>query len=157
MCSLFVHQQTTLTIFTYFVRQVAVHHLENLMSALAVAQTNRPTSRTRTQPTASEKKMLPPQQLAKTQPKPRAAARLEARVPANVLAMVKRAATLEQRTVTEFVVEHLNIAAQQVLLDQTFFSVDEEKFKAFEAMMAAPMSENNALQQLLSSRSPWDK
>lgn len=84
-------------------------------------------------------------------------ARLEARMPTTVLDKVKRAATLEQRTVTDFVVEHLNAAAEQVLLDQTFFSLDEEKFSAFEAMMAAPMSENKAIQNLLSSRSPWDK
>lgn len=127
------------------------------MSAFASAQTNRLPSCSRMQQTAPEKKTLPSQQRAKTQSKPKADARLEARVPANILALVKRAATLEQRTVTEFVVEHLNIAAQQVLLDQTFFSIDEEKFKAFEAMMDAPMSENAALQKLLSSRSPWEK
>ncbi|WP_371434655.1 DUF1778 domain-containing protein [Polaromonas sp.] len=127
------------------------------MSALAVAPTDYPTSRRRGHAAASKKTTTQVQQRAKAQPKPKADARLEARVPANVLALVKRAATLEQRTVTEFVVEHLNTAAQQVLLDQTFFSIDEENFKAFEAMMAAPMSENTALQQLLSSRSPWDK
>ena len=127
------------------------------MSALAVAPSIRPTSRSRGHAAAKNKTTSQPQQQAKTRAKPKADARLEARVPANVLAMVRRAATLEQRTVTEFVVEHLNTAAQQVLLDQTFFSVDEEKFQAFEAMMAAPMSDNEALQQLLSSRSPWDK
>lgn len=127
------------------------------MSALAVAPTEYPTSRPRVRAATSKKTTKLVQQRAKTQPKAKADARLEARVPANVLALVKRAATLEQRTVTEFVVEHLNTAAQQVLLDQTFFSIDEENFKAFEAMMAAPMSENTALQKLLSSRSPWDK
>lgn len=124
----------------------------------ALALPNRPTSRPRRNEVAPERTIPEPQQQVKAQPKAKKAdARLEARVPANLLAMVKRAAMFEQRTLTEFVVAHLNTAAQQVLLDQTFFSIDEEKFKAFEAMMAAPMSENKALQQLLSSRSPWDK
>lgn len=84
-------------------------------------------------------------------------ARLEARLPAPVMARIKQAASIEERSLTDFVVAHLNSAAQNVLLDQTFFSLDKEKFNAFEAMMAAPMSENKAIQQLLNSTSPWDK
>lgn len=127
------------------------------MSALAAAHSHFLSSPRQGREAAPTEAATQVRQRAKAPSKPKADARLEARVPANVLALVKRAATLEQQTVTEFVVEHLNAAAQEVLLDQVFFSVDEERFKAFEAMMAAPMSENGDLQKLLSSRSPWDK
>ena len=124
------------------------------MSTLAASTTSHPSSRARGS-VAVPKKTLPSRSPKET--KPRSDSRLEARIPTNVLARVKRAAALEQRTLTDFVVTHLNEAAQQALLDQTFFSVNEADFKAFEAMMAAPMSENIAVQELLSSRSPWDK
>lgn len=84
-------------------------------------------------------------------------ARLEARVPQHVLSLVKQAAEAENSTVTDFVVHHLSAAAQDVLLDQTFFTLSEEQMNAFEVAMTAPMSENSALQKLLTSKSPWEK
>lgn len=96
---------------------------------------------------------------ASTQKKPSAvvSARLEARVPQHVLSLVKQAAEVENSTVTDFIVHHLSAAAQDVLLDQTFFTLSEEQMKAFEVAMTAPMSENAALQKLLTSKSPWEK
>lgn len=84
-------------------------------------------------------------------------ARLEARVPTHVMSLVKQAAEVRNSTVTDFVVHHLSAAAQDVLLDQTFFTLSEEQMTAFEVAMTAPMSENSALQKLLTSKSPWEK
>jgi uncharacterized protein (DUF1778 family) len=47
--------------------------------------------------------------------------------------------------------------AQQVLLDQTLFGVTPKQYKAFVALMDAPLSKNVALQRLLAKRSPWEK
>lgn len=47
--------------------------------------------------------------------------------------------------------------ARQVLLDQTMFSVPPKQYKAFLALMEAPLAENAALQRLLAKRAPWDK
>jgi uncharacterized protein (DUF1778 family) len=87
---------------------------------------------------------------------PLADRRLEARVTSEVLDTAKRAAALQGQTLTDFVVFSVSTAAQKVLLDQLFFSVDEEKFNAFEAALAAPLNSNAAIMKLLSSRSPWE-
>lgn len=85
----------------------------------------------------------------------RRAERLEARVAPAVMDTVRRAASVKGQTVTEFVVTAANNEAQKVLLDQVLFSVNEENFKAFEAALEAPLGENPAIKQLLSSVSPW--
>jgi uncharacterized protein (DUF1778 family) len=47
--------------------------------------------------------------------------------------------------------------AEQVLLDQTLFTVSAKQYKAFEALMNAPLAENAGVRQLLSKRAPWDR
>ena len=47
--------------------------------------------------------------------------------------------------------------AEQVLLDQTLFTVTANQHKAFVALMEAPLAENPALKRLLAKRAPWDK
>ena len=86
-----------------------------------------------------------------------ASERLEARVAPEVMDTVRRAASIKGQTVTDFVVTAANNEAQKVLLDQVLFSVNEENFKAFEAALDAPLSENAAVKQLLNSSSPWEK
>ena len=44
-----------------------------------------------------------------------------------------------------------------MLLDQTLFSVTPKQYKAFIALMDAPLGKNAALQRLLAKRSPWEK
>ena len=82
--------------------------------------------------------------------------RLEARVSPEVMDSVRRAASVKGQTVTDFVVLAASTAAQKVLLDQVLFSVSEEKFRAFEAALEAPLAENDAIKKLLASKSPWE-
>lgn len=82
--------------------------------------------------------------------------RLEARVSSEVMDSVRRAASVQGQTVTDFVVSAANTAAQRVLLDQVFFSISEEKFRAFEAALEAPLFENESIKKLLASKSPWE-
>lgn len=46
--------------------------------------------------------------------------------------------------------------AQQVLFDQTLFSVSPKQYKAFVALMDAPLGKNVPLQRLLAKRAPWE-
>ena len=46
--------------------------------------------------------------------------------------------------------------AQQVLFDQTLFSVSPKQYKAFVALMDAPLDKNVPLQRLLAKRAPWE-
>jgi uncharacterized protein (DUF1778 family) len=45
--------------------------------------------------------------------------------------------------------------AQSVLLDQVFFSLDEEKFRQFTALLDAPVQPNPGLERLLAVKAPW--
>ena len=47
--------------------------------------------------------------------------------------------------------------AEQVLLDQTLFAVNAEQYAAFEALMNAPLADNEGVQRLLAKRAPWER
>ena len=79
------------------------------------------------------------------------------RTPAAQRELIDRAARLQGKSRTEFMLEAARERAQQVLLDQTVFSVTLKQHKAFVAMMSAPLAENAALQRLLGKPSPWEK
>lgn len=70
--------------------------------------------------------------------------------------LIDRAAQLQGKSRTEFMLEASREKAQQVLLDQTMFSVTAKQYKAFLAVMEAPLADSAALQRLLARRSPWE-
>jgi hypothetical protein len=47
------------------------------------------------------------------------------------------------------------LRAEEVLLDQTFFVVDEQAFRAVQEMLDAPLAENPRLAKLLAVVPPW--
>jgi uncharacterized protein (DUF1778 family) len=79
------------------------------------------------------------------------------RTPSSQRELIDRAARLQGKTRTEFMLEASREKAQQVLLDQTLFSVSPKQYKAFVALMDAPLGKNTALQRLLAKRAPWEK
>lgn len=79
------------------------------------------------------------------------------RTPAAQRELIDRAARLQGKSRTEFMLEASREKAQQVLLDQTLFAVSTAQYKSFVAMMDAPLKDNRALQRLLAKRSPWQK
>lgn len=79
------------------------------------------------------------------------------RTPASQRELIDRAAQLQGKSRTEFMLEASREKAQQVLLDQTLFSVTPKQYKAFIALMDAPLGKNDALQRLLTRRSPWER
>ncbi len=86
-----------------------------------------------------------------------AATVINLRTPAAQRELIDRAAQLQGKTRTEFMLEASREKAQQVLLDQTMFSVTPKQYKAFLALMEAPLADNAALQRLLARRSPWEQ
>lgn len=79
------------------------------------------------------------------------------RAPAAQRELIDRAARLQGKSRTEFMLEAAREKAQQVLLDETLFQVTPAQYKAFIALMNAPLAENAALQRLLSRAAPWEK
>jgi uncharacterized protein (DUF1778 family) len=79
------------------------------------------------------------------------------RAPLEQRELIDRAARLQGKSRTDFMLEASREKAQQVLLDQTLFSVSAKQYKAFTALMDAPLSENVPLKRLLARRAPWEK
>lgn len=71
--------------------------------------------------------------------------------------LIDRAARLQGKSRTDFMLEASREKAEQVLLDQTLFTVSTKHYKAFVALMDAPLAGNPSLKRLLAKRAPWDK
>ncbi|MEB0135216.1 DUF1778 domain-containing protein [Actimicrobium sp. CCC2.4] len=84
-------------------------------------------------------------------------ATITVRMSVDVRELIDRAAALQNKIRTDFMLDASCIAARQVLLAQVFFQISEEQMKAFDAVTAEPMSKNAAIQKLLASRSPWER
>jgi uncharacterized protein (DUF1778 family) len=79
------------------------------------------------------------------------------RTPLSQRELIDRAAQLQGKSRTDFMLEASRDKAEQVLLDQTMFSVSAKQFKAFQALMDKPLAQNSRLKSLLAKRAPWDK
>lgn len=69
--------------------------------------------------------------------------------------LIDQAARLLGKSRSDFVLEAACDKAQSVLLDQVFFSLDDAKFRAFTAMLDAPVQPNPGLERLLAVKAPW--
>lgn len=78
------------------------------------------------------------------------------RAKANQRAIIDRAAELQGKSRSEFMLESAYQKAQDVILDRCFFGLDELKFKQFLALLDAPPTPNQKLNALLKTKSPWD-
>ncbi|MEG3987720.1 DUF1778 domain-containing protein [Microcoleus sp. S28C3] len=74
----------------------------------------------------------------------------------NQRALIDRAAQLQGKSRSEFMLESAYQKAQDVILDRCFFGLDELKFKQFLALLDAPPTANQKLNALLKTKSPWD-
>ncbi|MEG4810134.1 DUF1778 domain-containing protein [Microcoleus sp. F8-D3] len=74
----------------------------------------------------------------------------------NQRALIDRAAQLQGKSRSEFMLESAYQKAQDVILDRCFFGLDELKFKQFLALLDAPPAPNQKLKALLKTKSPWD-
>ena len=70
--------------------------------------------------------------------------------------LIDQAASQLGRNRSDFMLEAACEKAQNVLLDQTFFTLDAQSFASFAALCDAPPPNNAALDALLASTTPWD-
>lgn len=71
--------------------------------------------------------------------------------------LIDRAATLQHKSRSDFMLEAACREAENILLDQRLFALDDDKFIALQAMLDAPVNDNHALKALLVNPSPWEK
>jgi uncharacterized protein (DUF1778 family) len=71
--------------------------------------------------------------------------------------LIDRAAEAQGKNRTEFMLDAACEKAERVLLDKTFFSLEEASYKRFVELLDAPIPHGERLVELLSSRAPWER
>lgn len=69
--------------------------------------------------------------------------------------MLRRAAELARKSLTDFVLDAACQAAEQTLLDQRLFMVTGDQYQALLDMLDRPESDNPGLAALFSRKAPW--
>jgi uncharacterized protein (DUF1778 family) len=70
--------------------------------------------------------------------------------------IIDRAAEVQGKTRSEFMLESAYQKAQDVLLDWAFFDLDPLKYQEFTALLDGVPQPNQKLQKLLTTKSPWE-
>lgn len=71
--------------------------------------------------------------------------------------VIDRAASIQHKTRSEFMLEAACEKAEQVLLDQTLFVLDSQRFAEFTRILDAPVKPNARVLKLLAARAPWER
>lgn len=79
------------------------------------------------------------------------------RASADQKALIDRAAQRLGKSRTEFVLDTMREASENVLLDQRLFIVEASVLEAFEAALDTPPEPNDELRRTLTTPAPWDK
>ena len=69
--------------------------------------------------------------------------------------LIDQAANRLGRSRSDFMLEAACKQAEDVLLDQTYFSLDAKSFAAFQTMLDKPPAPTDRLRRTLTARAPW--
>lgn len=70
--------------------------------------------------------------------------------------LIDHAAHLLGKNRSDFMLEAACERAKAIVLDQVFFSLDEDRFKQFTALLDTPQNNNPGLKRLMSIKAPWN-
>ena len=82
-------------------------------------------------------------------------ARLGLRATPRQEAVLRRAAEMSNKSMTEFILDSAYQAAEQALLDQRLFLVTGSQSQALLSLLDRPARDNPGLKELFSRRAPW--
>jgi uncharacterized protein (DUF1778 family) len=71
--------------------------------------------------------------------------------------LIDQAAERQGRSRSDFMLDVACREAENVLLDQAFFVVDEGTFKTLQQMLDEPLPKTEKLRRLLKTKAPWEK
>jgi len=71
--------------------------------------------------------------------------------------LIDKAAAMLNKNRSDFMLEAACREAENVLLDQRLFWVDDKTYKTFVALIDTPVKDNPALRKLLHGKAPWEK
>jgi uncharacterized protein (DUF1778 family) len=93
--------------------------------------------------------------MARTSPSPRSD-NINIRVTPETLGLIDRAASVAGKTRTAFILDTVKQAAEETILDQRLFVLDEAQWEAFIALLDAPPRPDERLMALLARRPSWE-
>jgi uncharacterized protein (DUF1778 family) len=70
--------------------------------------------------------------------------------------LIDQAAELLGKTRSDFMLETACREAEDVLLDQRWFTLDPEAFRKFQALLDSPPEKNPNLRKLMATKAPWE-
>lgn len=71
-------------------------------------------------------------------------------------AVLRRAADVAHKSLTDFILDSACLAAEQTLLDQRLFMVSGSQYRALMDLLDRPEQPNAGLADLFSRKAPWD-
>lgn len=88
-------------------------------------------------------------------PAPRSA-RIGLRATREQEVVLRRAAEVAHKSLTDFILDSACLAAEQTLLDQRLFMVSGSQYQALMDLLEQPEQPNEGLRDLFSRKAPWD-
>jgi uncharacterized protein (DUF1778 family) len=79
------------------------------------------------------------------------------RVPIVTKNLIDQAASLLGQNRSEFMLDTARRRAEDVILDQTLFTLDEREYTRFLDLLDNPPKPNDALRRIFSKKAPWKK
>jgi uncharacterized protein (DUF1778 family) len=83
-------------------------------------------------------------------------ARLGLRATPEQEAVLRRAADVAHKSLTDFILDSACQAAEQTLLDQRLFMVSGSQYQALMDLLDRPAQDNDGLRDLFARKAPWD-
>jgi len=71
--------------------------------------------------------------------------------------LIDRAAEALGRSRSDFMLDTACREAESVILDRRYFSLSEDQFRRFMAILDTPPKDNPKLRRLLQTKAPWDR
>ena len=84
-------------------------------------------------------------------------ARLGLRSSPTQLAVLRRAADVAHKSLTDFILDSACLAAEQTLLDQRLFMVSGQHYQALLDLLDRPARSNAGLKKLFARPAPWEQ
>jgi uncharacterized protein (DUF1778 family) len=82
---------------------------------------------------------------------------IQIRASAATKAILNRAAALRGQKLSEFMLDSARTRAEETILDQRLFALDDEAYKTFLAMLDAPAKPGKALRARMSRKLAWER
>jgi len=84
-------------------------------------------------------------------------ARLGLRATPEQEAVLRRAADVAHKSLTDFILDSACQAAEQTLLDQRLFMVSGSQYQALMELLDRPAEDNAGVREPFARKAPWDK